>query len=47
MFHQLKQVIDPYLALSQTIENWDDIKSQLAESNRKRKPQMENYTKTS
>jgi hypothetical protein len=38
--HQLRQAIDPPLALAATMANWNTLAADLAESSRKRVPQV-------
>jgi len=43
IFHQIQQAIDPIISLSEVINRWSDIRKALAESSRKRKPQISSY----
>ena len=40
--HQVQEAIEPRLSLRKTIEQWHVIANDLAEKNRKRKPQVAN-----
>ncbi len=43
MFHQIQHAINPIISLDEVIKRWGEIKTALAESSRKRKPQIEAY----
>ena len=43
MFHQLQSAINTGFSLEETFSCWDKISQDLAESKRKRRPQLENY----
>ena len=43
MLNQLKRAIEPSLSLSETLSQWNAISEQLADSPRKRKPQLADY----
>lgn len=40
-WHQLQQAIDPQLPLSEVLQHWRQICVDLAECNRRRRPQIE------
>lgn len=42
MFHQIQQAVEPRIDLIEVISRWKEIKQNLAEYSRKRRPQMEN-----
>ncbi len=42
--HQIQQAINPVISLRKVIQQWGEISTALAESSRKRKPQLTKYT---
>lgn len=43
MFHQVQHAINPCISLNQTLNRWQEVRERLAENNRKRKPQIDNF----
>ncbi|MEO9205328.1 MAG: hypothetical protein ABI296_06395 [Gammaproteobacteria bacterium] len=43
MFHQIQHAINPIISLNEVISRWNEIRQALAESSRKRKPQIRSY----
>ena len=43
MLNQVKRAIEPSLSLSETLRQWNSISEELADSPRKRKPQLAAY----
>jgi ABC-type antimicrobial peptide transport system ATPase subunit len=41
MYHQIQQAIEPKIKISTVLDEWGDIKTQLSESARRRKTQIE------
>jgi len=44
MLHQIQQAINPVVSLEKVIQQWGEISVALAESSRRRKPQLAKYT---
>jgi hypothetical protein len=43
MLHQVQQATEPKMSLNNVISQWDEIRKNLAECNRQRKPQIESF----
>jgi hypothetical protein len=41
MLHQVQQATEPRITLNNAISRWDEIRRNLAECNRKRRPQID------
>jgi hypothetical protein len=46
VLHEVSRAIEPSLGLQEMINNWPHIESELAERNRKRRPQIERAFQT-